>query len=363
VEKALEGIRRAGASGEVVVSDNGSTDRSVERARAAGARVVACEERGYGSALRRGLDEARGRCLVMGDGDDTYDFRDIPRFIAPLREGADLAMGSRFDGEILPGAMSWSHRWIGNPILSGLLRLFFGGGVSDAHCGLRAFTRDAYRRMALRTTGMEFASEMVIHALKKKMRIVSVPITYYPRTGESKLLSFRDAWRHTRFMLLYSPNHLFFLPGTVLFLAGFVLLILFLRGPVHFLGRAWDVHVALFSGILCLIGWQILQLGYCAKLFAAEIGLEESGFIERMKNVLTLERMLLLGLALFASGALMSLYIIAQWILAGFGFLSQVTTGVFALTLVAMGVQTVFNAFLGSMLQLKYRPAGRRAAL
>ena len=206
IEKAWQGIESSGFRGEVVVSDNGSCDASVEIAEKLGARVVHQPVRGYGSAYLKGIREARGQYIIIGDSDDTYDFTEVDRFVMPLQDGYDLAMGSRFEGEILPDAMPWLHQYIGNPVLTGILNLFFRAGVSDAHCGIRAFTRDAFQRMHLQTSGMEFASEMVINAAKADLHIAEVPVTYYPRLGESKLHSFRDGWRHLRFMLLYSPT-------------------------------------------------------------------------------------------------------------------------------------------------------------
>src|SRR5215470_17704518 len=210
VEKARRALGEMGVHGEVVVVDDGSA----EIAARAGARVIHEPRRGYGSAYLRGFAEARGRYLVMGDADDTYDFSRIADFIAPLEAGGcDMVMGTRLRGTILPGAMPWSHRWIGNPILSGMLKLLYHTRISDSHCGMRAFTRDAYERMNLRTTGMEFASEIVVNSLRARLRIHELPITYHPRIGESKLSGFRDAWRHVRFMLMYAPSYLFQLPG------------------------------------------------------------------------------------------------------------------------------------------------------
>ena len=237
VEKALEGIKRTGLPGEVIVSDNGSEDRSIEIAETLGARVIHAPKRGYGNAYLAGFAAARGEYIVMGDSDDTYDFREVGSLIKPLQEdGAEYVMGSRFAGTILPGAMPWLHQYIGNPVLTKVLNVMFGLKASDCHTGYRAFTREAYEKMRLRTTGMEFASEMVINAAKAKLKVAEVPIIYYPRGGESKLRSFRDGWRHLRFMLMYSPDHLFLIPGGILFFLGFVGMVALLPGPVS-LGR------------------------------------------------------------------------------------------------------------------------------
>jgi glycosyltransferase involved in cell wall biosynthesis len=355
VQKAMAAFRQLKTDGEVVVVDNGSTDKSVEIALENGARVVKETRKGYGSALRCGIEEARGEYIVMGDADDTYDFTQVSAFVKRLKEGYELVMGSRFSGNILPGAMTWSHRYIGNPILSGMLRLFFGGSVSDAHCGLRAFTKTAYRKMDLHTTGMEFASEMVIHALKKKLRISEIAITYYPRAGESKLSSLRDAWRHMRFMLIYSPNYLFFFPGMAFFFIGFLLTLRIFFGSLEFMGRIWDTHVMVFSSLSSIIGWQILMLGLAAKTFAAVVGLEEGKWTHRILGVFTLERSIIVGILLFLSGIGLSIYILVIWALTDFGALYQIKTGIVSVTLVAMGITTIFAAFLTSMLQIRYR--------
>jgi glycosyltransferase involved in cell wall biosynthesis len=355
IDKAKQGFTRGGYQGEVVVVDNGSTDNSVDIARASGAVVISEARKGYGNALRRGIESATGAYIIMGDGDDTYDFSQLDRFVALLKEGNDLVMGSRFRGKILPGAMTWSHRYIGNPILSGLLRLFFGGTVSDSHCGLRAFTAEAYRKMDLHTAGMEFASEMVIHSLKKKLKIAEMPITYYPREGESKLSSLRDAWRHTRFMLIYSPGHLFLVPGAHIFSFSFAASFRLLFSPIYLFGRPWDIHVMVFMSIFALLGWHILSIGVVAKTFAHMIALEEDESVKKLLGVITLERSLAFGMAFVLAGIAISAYILIVWAKGNFGELAQVKTGIFALTLIAMGLQTVFTSFLSSMLSIKYR--------
>src|SRR5271163_4224238 len=218
VTAALQALATMGVHGEVVVADNDSEDDSARLAELAGARVVVEHRRGYGSAYLAGFAASSGRYIVMADADLTYDFDEIPRFVAALEEGAEMVIGDRMDN-IQPGAMPWLHRYVGNPILTGLLNLFFRTGVKDAHCGMRALRREVLERLALRTTGMEFASEMVIRASKEKLKIAEFPIEYHPRGGESKLSSFRDGWRHLRFLLVHSPNHLFIVPGAAL--AGF----------------------------------------------------------------------------------------------------------------------------------------------
>ncbi|MBN1822889.1 MAG: glycosyltransferase family 2 protein [Endomicrobiales bacterium] len=355
IEKAKQSFARDNLDGEVVIVDNGSTDGSVEIAKKAGARVIREDRKGYGSALKRGIQESGGEYIVMGDGDDTYDFSVAGEFVKKLKEGYDLVMGSRFKGNILSGAMTWSHRYIGNPILSGMLRLFFGGGVSDAHCGMRAFTKSAYQNMNLHTTGMEFASEMVIHSLKKKLRIAEIPITYYARLGESKLSSFRDAWRHIRFMLIYSPGYMFLLPGLALFLPSFLATIQFVYGHIFIFGRPWGIHVMVFTSILAILGWQILNIGVAAKIFAFTISLEEDKLVSFLFKVIKLEYALIFGFALFVSGLIIMGRIVYVWYANDFGELEQVNAGLLGLTMIVMGLQTVFTAFLAGMFSIKYR--------
>jgi len=355
IKKAKEAFGRLNISGEIIVVDNGSSDKSVEIAKNAGATVLDEPNKGYGSALRRGIEAANGKYIIMADGDNTYDLREIDKFIKKLNEGFDLVMGSRFKGIILPGAMTWPHRYIGNPILSGMLRLFFGGSISDAHCGLRAFTKEAYNKMDLHTVGMEFASEMVIHALKKKLKTAEVPINYFPRQGESKLDSFRDAWRHIRFMLIYSPSYVFIFPGIAIFLPCFIITTRLVYGPINVFGRYWDIHPMVIFSMFTLLGWQILNLGYAAKVFAATISLEEDKWIGTLSKKFSLERAILLGIGLILFGFLIIAYIFFVWYQNNFGALKEISTGVFALTITVMGFQTIFTAFLTSMFQIKYR--------
>jgi glycosyltransferase involved in cell wall biosynthesis len=346
-----------GVSGEVIVVDNGSTDGSPEVAERAGARVVHERRRGYGSAYLRGFSEARGRFLVMGDADDTYDFLAIPSFIAPLREqGFDMVMGSRLKGNILPGAMPWSHRWIGNPILSGMLRLFFRTSVSDSHCGMRAFTREAYERMRLHTTGMEFASEMVVNALREQLKIHEIPITYHPRIGESKLSGFRDAWRHVRFMLLFSPSYLFQLPGYLLMLLGAVLVVMLAGGPREIFGRTWDYHVLIFGALALILGYNLVLFDVFAKTFSMGADFARPGqWLRRLMGGFSLERGLFLGGLLFLAGLGLEAKIVLDWLEAGAGELMAVRGVVIGMTSMVMGAQTVFASFLVSLMLIPRR--------
>jgi glycosyltransferase involved in cell wall biosynthesis len=351
VSAALESIVRMGVPGEVVVADNDSEDESARLAERAGARVVVERRRGYGSAYLAGFAASRGRYIVMADADLTYDFREIPRFVSALQEGAEMVIGDRMDN-IQPGAMPWLHRYVGNPILTGLLNLFFRTGISDAHCGMRALRRDVLPRLDLRTTGMEFASEMVIRASKENLRITEFPIEYHPRGGESKLSSFRDGWRHLRFLLVHSPNHLFIAPGAVL--AGLGTLIVALVGAgLDFFGRAWGIHALIGGALMMIVGTQVLALGLCAHAYGTYFMGDQDPWFDRMRARFRLEHGLLLGGAFLAVGLVMAIVIVVTWIAHGFGSLSDERLAVVAASLMIVGIQIFFSSFLLSILGLR----------
>ncbi len=357
VEKALIALGGLNVPGEVVVVDNGSTDESAQIAAAAGARVVHERRRGYGAAYARGFKEARGKYLVMGDGDDSYDFLDIGRFVRPLQSGeADVVMGDRLKGNILPGAMPWTHRWIGNPILSGILRLFFHTRISDAHCGMRSFTREGYERMNPRTQGMEYASELVVTALRERLRIVEVPITYHPREGQSKLRGVTDAWRHVRFMLMYSPSYLFQIPGLLLVIAGAFIIAILAGGPVNVFGRRWDFHVLLFGCLAVALGYNFVLFDVFAKTFSMGAGLAApQRWLGRLMNSFTLERGLAAGAVLFLAGLSLEVKIVWDWIRSGYGELMAVRGIVLGMTAMVLGAQTIFASFLLSLMLIRRR--------
>ena len=351
VTLAREAIERMGVIGEVVVADNNSEDDSARLAEQAGARVIVERRRGYGSAYLAGFAASRGRYIVMADADLTYDFNEIPRFVAALEEGAEMVIGDRMDN-IQPGAMPWLHRYVGNPILTGILNLFFRTGISDAHCGMRALRRDVLPRLDLRTTGMEFASEMVIRASKEKLKIAEFPIEYHPRGGESKLSSFRDGWRHLRFLLVHSPTHLFVVPGALLAGLGTLILII-VEGGVNLFGRSWGVHAIIGGSLLMIVGTQILALGLCAHAYGTYFMGEKDPWFDRMRARFRLEHGLMLGGLFMLVGIVLGGVIIATWVSHGFGSLSDERLAVIAASVLIVGIQIFFSSFLLSILGLR----------
>ena len=363
VDQALEGIQRSGRTGEVVVVDNASTDRSAEVAAEHGAVVVREERPGYGSAFLAGLAHAQGEFVVMGDADETYPLRDLAPFVERLAGGDDLVMGSRFEGTIHGEAMPWLNRHIGNPILTGLLNVLFGVKTSDAHCGMRAVRRDALPVLDLHSTGMEFASEMVFKAFRRKLRVSEIPIDYYPRVGESKLNRFGDAWRHVKFMLLYSPSWLYFVPGLILLFLGLVGAIALAAGPVTIFGRPWQIHTLFACIAALLLGTQIVQLGVFARAFAASHLGETDSLIEWARGRITLEHGLLLGMILLVIGLLALVAIFVSWVLNGFGALAHEYATALGFTFVAIGVQVILGSFFVSLLTMRTTEPSRATVI
>ena len=353
VTEARKAIEGQGWDGEVIVADNGSDDRSAELAKEAGALVIHEPRRGYGSAYRAGFAAAQGDYIVMADADLTYDFSDIPRFVVKLAEGADLVMGDRMQG-IQPGAMPWHHRYVGNPVLTGILNLFFHTGVRDAHCGMRAIRRSALPVLDLRTTGMEFASEMVIRAGKARLAIEEIPIHYHPREGESKLSSFRDGWRHLRFLLVHSPTWLFIVPGALMAALGTVVALTVLF-EIDVLGRQWDLHTMVAAALLMIVGTQVLALGLCAHAYGTYFMGEKDPWFDRMRARFKLEHGLLLGGIVVCAGLVVGAVILGIWVDRGFGALSEERLAVLAATLVIVGIQIFFSSFLLSIIGLRRR--------
>ena len=354
VDKALKAFQAAGLCGEVVVADNGSTDGSTQIAEEHGARVIRVEERGYGAALRAGIASARGPFIVMGDADDSYDFTEVPRFVEKLRAGNDIVLGNRFRGEIKSGAMPPLHKYFGNPGLTALLNTLFHADIGDGYCGMRGFTRALYDRLDLRSSGMEFALEMVIKSAQIGARIAEIPIILWPdkRGRAPHLRSFRDGWRSLRFMLLYAPNWLFLLPGAALMLAGLFLVSWLLPGPRQISSHVTlDIHTMIFGVIFTLLGAQILSIGAFAKVFSyAERFDRRSVSLRRVLKRVTLEKGLLLGGALFLVGFAGCAWVSWQWAASGFGPLHEIRQVLFWSMWLFLGLQTIFAAFFLSML-------------
>jgi glycosyltransferase involved in cell wall biosynthesis len=355
IERAMAALREHNLSGEVIVSDNGSTDGSVAIAERLGARMVHQDVRGYGAAYMKGIAAARGQFIVIGDSDNTYDFMELAQLVEPLRRGNDLVMGSRFMGRILPGAMPWANRYIGNPILTGMLNLLFGLRITDAHSGLRAFTREAYERMQPQTTGMEFASEMIIKASLARLKIAEVPITYHPRQGTSKLHRLGDAWRHVRFMLLFSPAYLFLLPGLVAVGVGLLLTIALVRGPFYVGSFYVGIHFMVVGSLLAVLGQQLVSFGLSARSYAtSEHLVARDQWVDRLMRYYRLERGLAIGGLLAAIGLAVFVYILAQWLMGDVRFndLIHLHEAIAASTLTIMGVQVMAASFFLSLLDL-----------
>jgi glycosyltransferase involved in cell wall biosynthesis len=362
IVKAKLGLERAGVTGEVLIADNGSTDGSIELAEANGARVVRVEKKGYGNALRGGIEAARGKWLLMGDADDSYDFSEAPRFVEKLREGHDMVMGCRLPrggGTIAPGAMPWKNRWLGNPVLSFLGRLLFRTPIQDFHCGLRAFTKAAYERMETKTTGMEFASEMVMKSSIQNMRVAEVPITLH-KDGRSRpphLKPWRDGWRHLRFMLIYSPRWLFLMPGLAAAGIGALLAAIIFCGPLQLGHVQLDAGSLAVACMLVIIGAQLVAFAFFSKVFAISEGLlPHDQRFACIFRFFTLEKGLIAGALTFVAGAVLLIWSILIWKAAGFGTIpypENLRRIIAAVTLIVVGHQIMASSWFLSVLGLK----------
>ena len=359
IRKALSAIDKHDLAAEIIVADNGSTDGSQAVAEKLGARVVEVARKGYGSALIGGIEAARGRFVIMGDADDSYDFSAIGPLVDKLRQGYDLVMGNRFSGGIAAGAMVWSHRWVGNPVLTFISRVFFRTPVGDMHCGLRGFRKDAIDKLHLRATGMEFASEMVIKASLRRLRIAEVPVTLSPdgRSRPPHLRTWRDGWRHLRFMLLFSPRWLFLYPGLTLFVAGAVVGALLETGPKQIGPATFDIHTLLLAAFSCLIGYQLVVFAVFTKVFAMQQGFHppNPGYTE-MFRYMKLETGLAIGGLMLLAGVAGAVVAVWSWGAVGFGALDPRVTMrevIPAALLLTLGVQTIFASFFLSILGME----------
>jgi glycosyltransferase involved in cell wall biosynthesis len=336
-------------NGEIIVADS-SSDQTSEIAASLGATVLKPEKSGYGNAYLTGFSYARGQFIVMGDADNTYDYYEIPRLIEPLKNGADLVIGSRFRGTIHPGSMAPLHRYIGNPLLTLMINIIFGTHFSDTHSGFRAISREALDRINLKTGGMEFASEMLVMASKEHLKIVEVPIDYYPRQAPSKLHSFADGWRHIRFVLLMKPLPFIAVPGFLLSVLGILLMVLFsLNGSIE----SSHLHSFILGAILVIGGIQVILSGFLMKTYSIIHGYEnKAGIIEILMKYHNLEIFLVLGFLLAAAGILLGLNIFLRWVMANFGFLSEISTAIISLVLIVTGIQIFLFAVFQSMMLL-----------
>jgi glycosyltransferase involved in cell wall biosynthesis len=360
VKKASSYLSKSNIRGEILVADNGSTDGSREIAQGLGARVVSICERGYGAALIGGIGAARGRFVIIGDADASYDFSQLDGFVAKLREGYDLVMGNRFQGGIEPGAMPALHRWLGNPVLSFIGRIFFKAELGDFHCGLRGFNTSAIRNLKLRSRGMEFASEMVVRCRLARMRIAEVPTTLKKdgRSHPPHLRTWRDGWRHLRFLLIFAPRWLFFYPGLALLILGIAISILLLPGPVYITPNiSLDIHTFLVSAVTVLIGMQCISFAVVVRRYAAARGLlPRSKVVERFLVPLTLERVLLVALFIGMLGLGGMIWCVAQWVDAGFGPLqygAMIRVLTVSITSIALALQLAFTAFLSAIIEVE----------
>ncbi len=359
VRKAMRAVEQAGLSAEVIVADNGSTDGSQAIASSLGARVVNVPVRGYGAALRWGIDAARGKYIIMADSDDSYDLSNLMPFLDALRAGNDLVMGNRFRGGIAPGAMPLLHKYLGNPVLSGFGRLLFATPARDFHCGMRGFTKAAAQRMHLCSNGMEFASEMVVKATIQQMRVVEIPTTLAPdgRSRPPHLRSWRDGWRHLRFLLLYSPRFVFLFPGAVLSVVGAVAMLWLLRGPEHVGRVTFDVTTLLFTAVAVLIGVQAILFWTFAKVFAShEHLLPPDERLDRLFRYVNLEVGIVLGLLLFAAGLSLAVTAVVSWSRQGFGPLSvdhSMRLAIPAMLFLILGAEGIMSSFFVGVLGLK----------
>jgi glycosyltransferase involved in cell wall biosynthesis len=362
IAMAQEGLERAGANGEIVIADNGSTDGSQAIARELGARVVDVPAKGYGAALMGGFEAARGRYVIMGDADGSYDFGHIEAFLDRLRAGDDLVMGNRFRGGIEEGAMPFLHRYLGNPVLSFIGRLLFPSAIGDFHCGLRGFRREIIGRLDLQSPGMEFASEMVVKSTLNGLQISEVPTTLSPdlRSRPPHLRTWRDGWRHLRFLLLFSPRWLFLYPGLALMAIGLVAMIALLPGELRLFGTGFDVHTLVFASAMIVVGYQAILFAVFARIYAMTSGfLPGKPWIEELNDRLSLEAGALVGLGLIFAGLAMSVVALFAWGDTGFAELDYRDTlrlVVPASTMLILGVQTVLASFFISILGIERSP-------
>ncbi len=348
IDKIKEVFKKNNLKGEIIVSDS-SSDNSPEIAKKLGAKVIKHNKVGYGNAYLEGFRHAKGDIIVMGDADNTYDFLEIPNLLKALKNN-DMVLGRR--KYIKKGAMPLLHRVIGNPLLSFVLRFFFKGKIKDAHSGFRAIKKEKLNQLNLKTTGMEFASEMIIKAIKNNLKIKEVPIHYYKRKGSSKLKSFSDGWKHLRFMLLYSPLFLFFIPGIILFLIGLISMPWLYFGSPEILGIRLFYHPLFLSSVLVIIGYQLVIFALFAKTYATT-HLGDKPILNKLYRYITIEKASIFGILIILAGIIIYTTILLKWLNTNFGALNEIKNSIIALTLIVVGIQTIFSSFMLSILGIK----------
>lgn len=360
ISKAKKAIDENNITAEILIADNGSTDKSIKIAKELGARVVQVEEKGYGNALIAGIENAKGKYIIMGDSDDSYNFAHFPIFIEKLKEGYDLVMGNRFKGGIESNAMPFLHKYLGNPVLSFIGRLFFKIPVNDFHCGLRAFNKESILSLNLSTTGMEFASEMVVKSAMHKLKIGEVPTTL-SKDGRSKpphLNTWRDGWRHLRFLLMYSPKWLFLYPGLFLFFAGLIISSLLLINPITIRSVTFDIHTMLYFSMFMIVGFQSVMFYFLSRIYAIKIKLipDNTGWIKRFEKFFSLEKGIITSITILFVGIGLAIYSFIIWSNKSFGDLNpteELRLVIPSVTLIILGVQMFFNSFFTSILCIK----------
>ncbi len=351
LKQIKEVIKKNNLSAEIIVSDS-STDSSPDIAKREGVILVKHDKEGYGRAYLEGFKKAKGKYILMGDADCSYDFNEIPNFINQLEKGYDLVIGNRLE-KMQKNAMTFSHRYIGNPALSFIQRLLFGTKIRDSQSGFRAIKKEALEKLNLQTTGMEFASEMIVKAIKHNLKIKEIPINYYPRVGESKLRTLSDGWKHLRFMFLYSPMFLFFVPGILFFLLGAITTLLFYFGSPEIIGIKLYYHPLFISAILLITGYQLIIFSVFAKTYSITHLNEKSKIMERIYKYATIERASIIGLIAIIGGIIIYLLILIKWIMSGLGSLNEIKNSIIALILITLGIQTIFSSFMLSILSIK----------
>ena len=352
VKEAQKSLLRFGYSFEIIVVDNGSSDKSAEAAKRAGAKVIKEKVKGYGTALKCGISRAKGKYIVICDCDGTYDFAVIPEMTVELKRGAGLVLASRFKGKIHPGAMPYVRRYLGNPLLTFMLNLFYGTRISDAQTGMRAFTKESYAKLNMKSNGMEFASEMIIKAIYHKLKITEIAVNYFRRAGKSKLSPISDAWRHIKYMLIFSPTYTFTAPGLVLFLTGLLITILLVNRGRVILWWYFDIHSMTIAIFAANLGLQILLLGLFARIYTEEsLGLPSGPLAKLIIRFLSSSRMLIIGTLFLLTGSGIILNLAAVWIMSDFSHLSKIREVIFAVGIAVIGVQLIFSSLLLALLK------------